>query len=104
MGERQEIEVLAICTRCGGMSPACHACKGSGYESVTLTVVTDSLTEARLRLADAAEAAEESARLCRNALSDAEYDAADKAFNSTEDAYQAALEVLAALRTKRAGG
>ena len=54
MGERQVVEVLATCTRCGGMSPACHVCKTSGYEVVTLPTPEGSLTSARLRLADAA--------------------------------------------------
>ena len=101
MGERQEVEVLANCTRCGGMSPACHACNASGYEVVTLPTVDGSLTAARLRLADAAEAVA--------ALSDENpaRDGWDRDHRRAFAVYEAALAALRSARgasTKRAGG
>jgi hypothetical protein len=50
------VELLADCTRCGGMSPACHVCHGGGYEPVSLPAAEGTRTEALLRLAEAAVA------------------------------------------------
>ena len=101
MGERQEVEVLANCTQCGGVSSlGCGVCKGSGYEVVILPTVEDSLTAARLRLADAAEAMENAEDGVREAAPGDEYDDASVAHDCAVEVYQAAL---AALRTKRGG-
>ena len=99
MGERQEVEVADVCPNCGGVGEAwythesrfplgCHTCHGSREIVIPRKCAPGSLTAARLRLADAAEAwmlvPEENPELWR-ALRDA-------------------TAALAALRTKRAGG
>lgn len=96
MGERMEVEV--VCPGCEGteMVDLCRVCWGKAF--VTASAVEGSLTAARLRLADAAEA-----------VLDAEYRRrqegnAGSAWTDLVDALCTIEEQAAALRTKRAGG
>ena len=59
MGEtRQEVEFSRTCAFCDGgpTQPPCVECSGAGFLAVAALVPEGSLTAARLRLADAAEA------------------------------------------------
>lgn len=120
MGER--MEVMVVCWRCNGSgkdpsygsggtnqmpeAAPCMAayggCGGSGRVAATLAP-SNSLTAARLRLADAAEAKE----VTLNAFAAPEADENGpecEAWLAACNEYKAALSDLAALRTKRAGG
>lgn len=95
----EEVEVVVTCTRCGGMSPACWVCeKSDGKEVALCPVAPNSLTSARLRLADAAEAE----RKARHDLPDGPMRWLDpEADERLEVATMAADDAYRALRTAR---
>lgn len=97
----EEVEVVVTCTRCGGLSPACWVCeKSDGKEVALLPIAPNSLTAARLRLADAAEAWLESGHLTASAT----FSEALAKQSMASHALDLAGQKMAALRTARGEG
>lgn len=109
MGERiEEVEVVVPCENCEGRgcfyTPGtgtpiqCQECLGATVTPARFPLEPGSLTAARLRLADAAEA-DEMARLKYEASGDG--DAEWRAACGTRMAFLEAMNVVRALRTAR---
>ena len=105
----EEVEVVVTCTRCGGMSPACWVCEKSGGKEVALLpVAPGSLTEARLRLADAAVRREDAHDAKQARITSGVDCSVDRQYFEALEAEDGAdmdyWEALAALRTARGEG